>query len=245
MKNPTTLIIGANSEIAKALATQIVEQQDSHLIVISRDVSFYEQSAFANTISIKVDHYKEKEISEAIACVESLSTDKQITRVFVCHGVLHSQSFQPEKRLEDFNAKAFNEVISANTTSPMLWLKHLVPVLNSNTECKVVFFTARVASITDNGLGGWYSYRASKAALNMLLKSAVVELNRRAKNIKLISFHPGTTDSPLSKPFQRNVPEGKLFTGEFVAKQLIEITENTAVDGELSYVDWQGETIPW
>lgn len=245
MKNPTTLIIGANSEIAKAIALQIVNDEKSNLIVISRDTSFYNQPMFANTIIIDVDNYLEEEISEAVKCVDSLSTNNQITSVFICHGVLHNQTCQPEKRLEDFNANTFNEIVAANTIAPMLWIKHLVLILCGKSPCKIVFFTARVASITDNRLGGWYSYRASKAALNMLLKSAAVELNRRAKNIKLVSFHPGTTDSPLSKPFQRNVPQGKLFTSEFVATQLIDITEKTSFDGELSYLDWQGKKIPW
>ena len=79
----------------------------------------------------------------------------------------------------------------------------------------------------------------------MMVKTAAVELARRAKNIKLIAFHPGTTDTPLSKPFQKNVPANKLFTAEFVAKQLLEIVANTPVDQTASYLDWQGETINW
>jgi hypothetical protein len=79
----------------------------------------------------------------------------------------------------------------------------------------------------------------------MLIKSAAVEFARRAKNIKLISFHPGTTDSPLSKPFQKNVPAGKLFTSDFVAKQLMHITQIAKVDGQASFLDWQGKEISW
>ena len=94
-------------------------------------------------------------------------------------------------------------------------------------------------------LGGWYSYRASKAALNMMLKTATIELARRAKNIKIIAFHPGTTDTPLSKPFQKNVPANKLFSSDFVAQQLLQIVEESVIDGELSYLDWQGEAINW
>lgn len=127
----------------------------------------------------------------------------------------------------------------------MLWLKSLVPLLSGKQACKIVVFSARVGSISDNKLGGWYSYRASKAAINMLLKSAAVELARSVKNIKLISFHPGTTDSPLSKPFHKNVPANKLFKSEFVAQQLIDIVQNTAIDGQASFVDWQGKSTPW
>ena len=129
-----------------------------------------------------------------------------ISQVFICHGVLHNKRCQSEKRLEDFSAEAFSEIIQANTITPMLWLKHLVPILTHKQPCKIVVFTARVGSINDNQLGGWYSYRTSKAAMNMLLKTTAVELARRAKNIKLISFHPGTTDTPCRNPFKKTCP---------------------------------------
>lgn len=253
MENQTIVIIGASSEIAKALALQItsVKEKDNNtqLIVVSRNVDFYHQGDFelltpSNLNTISVENYQESEIRHAVSKIE-LIAKFEITKVFICHGVLHNEHCQPEKRLEDFSPESFTDILTANTITPMLWLKHLSPKIAGNIQCKIVVFTARVGSISDNRLGGWYSYRASKAAMNMLLTSAAVELARRAKNIKLISFHPGTTDSPLSKPFQSNVPAGKLFTSEFVAKQLLMIVDNTEVDGKASYLDWQGETIPW
>lgn len=246
MKNQTTVIIGANSEIAKSIAIQTVNnmQNDSQLIVVSRQNDFYQQALFKNVQVVTVNDYTESEINKAVNNIKAVASCP-VAHVFICHGILHNENCQPEKRLEDFSASMFTEIVTANTVTPMLWLKHLTPIITGKTPCKIVVFTARVGSISDNRLGGWYSYRASKAAMNMLLTSAAVELSRRAKNIKLISFHPGTTDSPLSKPFQKNVPEGKLFTPEFVAKQLIGIVENTPVDGKASYVDWQGKDIPW
>lgn len=244
MKNQTTLIIGANSDIAKALAQQVIINKGSELIVISRNIDFYQQKAFNQTNVIPIENYQELEIGLAVERIVKMNTTN-ISQVFICHGILHNKICQPEKRLEDFSAKAFTEILTANTITPMLWLKHLTPILAGNQSCKVVIFTARVGSISDNKLGGWYSYRASKAAMNMLIKSASVELARRAKNVKLISFHPGTTDTPLSKPFQKNVPKGKLFTPEFVAKQLLSIVENTPVNGEASFLDWQGKSITW
>jgi NAD(P)-dependent dehydrogenase (short-subunit alcohol dehydrogenase family) len=127
----------------------------------------------------------------------------------------------------------------------MLWIQQLVPILSSKKTTKIVVFNARVGSISENQLGGWYSYRTSKAALNMLLKTLAIELARRSPNIKLISFHPGTTDTPLSKPYQKNVPIKKLFTSNFVAHQLLNIIEDIEVDGKTSYIDWQGKTINW
>ena len=239
-----TLIIGANSGIAKSLALKTVQNENSHLVVVSRDVSFYQQALFSEATVINIKNYDEQEISSTVNFIQKLNPEN-IAQVFMCHGVLHNKETQPEKRLEDFSPEAFLQIIHANTITPMLWLKHLTPVLTNKNDCKVVIFTARVGSISDNKLGGWYSYRASKASMNMLIKSAAVELARRAKNIKLISFHPGTTDTELSKPFQKNVPKDKLFTCEFVASQLLTIVENTAIDGEASFLDWQGKNIPW
>jgi len=243
--NNTVVIIGANSDIAKALAQKIVQENvHTQLIVISRNTSHYQQKIFNKIRVISVENYQEESIVKASLQIKSLAISP-ITAVFICHGILHNERCQPEKRLEDFSANVCLEIITANTITPMLWLKNLTPIITGKQDCKLVIFTARVGSISDNKLGGWYSYRASKAAMNMLIKSAAVELARRAKNIKLISFHPGTTDTPLSKPFQKNVPQGKLFTPEFVAEQLLTITEDTDVNGEASFVDWQGKDIPW
>lgn len=248
MTNQTTLIIGANSAIAKALALQVIDDNNSavntKLIVVTRDVSFYQHQKFSKSKVISVQDYQESSINSAI---QEINKDKAISikQVFICHGLLHNEVINPEKRLQEFSAESFTAVLTANTITPMLWLKNLIPTLKGKQVCKVVVFNARVGSISDNKIGGWYSYRASKAAVNMLLKTAAVELSRTAKNIKLISFHPGTTDTPLSKPFQKNVPENKLFTSEFVAKQLLQIVKKTDLDGEASFVDWQGKTIPW
>ena len=244
MTNQTTLIIGANSAIAKALALQVIKESDTKLIVVTRDTSFYQHEQFNNSKVISIKDYQETSISTV---VQDISKDKttSINQVFICHGLLHNNNINPEKRLQEFSAESFTEILTANTITPLLWLKNLVPILKGKQPCKVVVFSARVGSISDNKIGGWYSYRASKAAVNMLLKSAAVELSRTAKNIKLISFHPGTTDTPLSKPFQKNVPESKLFTSEFVAKQLLQIVSENEVDGEASFLDWQGKTIPW
>jgi NAD(P)-dependent dehydrogenase (short-subunit alcohol dehydrogenase family) len=241
---PQTLIIGANSGIAKAIADQILKKATDNLIVISRDLSFYKNKGVPSTHQIEVNDYSAISITQAVEKIKDLEI-QSINRIFICHGVLHTNNIQPEKRLEDFDACSFVEVMMANALTPILWIKSLAPMLSSKHEGKITIFSARVGSISDNKLGGWYSYRASKAALNMLLKTAAIELKRRAKNIKLISFHPGTTDTELSKPFQKNVPDGKLFNGEFVAKQLISIVDNMPIDNTLSYVDWQGKEIDW
>ncbi|MFT5756849.1 MAG: NAD(P)-dependent dehydrogenase (short-subunit alcohol dehydrogenase family) [Alteromonadaceae bacterium] len=243
-----TLIIGANSDIGKAIAEQISHSENIGLIIISRDIvnntGHIDGSVNSRVSKINVQNYQATSIEQAIKKIP-LNIHAPITRVFICNGILHSDDFQPEKRLEEIDPAAFIQVMTANTLTPLIWIQKLTPMLTGKTPCKIVVFSARVGSISDNRLGGWYSYRASKAALNMMLKTASIELARRAKNIKIIIFHPGTTDTPLSKPFQKNVPENKLFTSEFVATQLIMIVEKTAIDGTASYLDWQGKAINW
>lgn len=245
MTKKVTILIGANSEIAKALAKSVINSNETELIVISRELSFYHQPIFDNSHLITIRSYSESNIIKSVNRISTICCHSVISQVYICHGMLHNQQCFPEKRLEDFNSASFNEVVAVNTITPMLWLKSLLTVFPTKDICKIVVFSARVGSISDNRSGGWYSYRASKAGLNMLLKSVAIEFSRRAKNLKLISFHPGTTDSPLSKPFQSNVPKGKLFTSDFVAQRLLDITHNTQVDGQLSYLDWQGRRIEW
>ena len=172
----------------------------------------------------------------------------RITRVVICIGVLHQSEphpMMPEKRLEDVNIQQLMHSAHVNTILPALWVAKLLPLAKGAQPCVMAVLSARVGSIGDNRLGGWYSYRSSKAALNMFLKTAAIEYSRRANNVKLLAFHPGTTDTDLSKPFQANVPRDKLFTPAFVARQLIGIMDGLSADGELSYLDWQGQPIVW
>jgi NAD(P)-dependent dehydrogenase (short-subunit alcohol dehydrogenase family) len=239
-----TLIIGANSEIAKAVTIELKKSLTTGLILVSRNTEQESNLQDEQIKSITVDDYQETQINKVITEIKHFD-HAPITQVIICNGILHSKTIKPEKRIEDFQVEAFNKVMSSNALTPMLWIQKLIPILTGKSPCKIVVFSARVGSISDNRLGGWYSYRASKSALNMMLKTTAIELARRDKHMKLVAFHPGTTDTPLSKPFQRNVPANKLFTCEFVAKQLLSIIEQVNFDQQASYLDWQGKTISW
>jgi NAD(P)-dependent dehydrogenase (short-subunit alcohol dehydrogenase family) len=127
---------------------------------------------------------------------------------------------------------------------PALWLKYLVKVM-AKDKASIVFFSARVGSISENGLGGWYGYRASKAALNMFVKTASVEYKRRSPNTTLACYHPGTVDTNLSKPFQANVKQGKLFTVDFTVSKLLHHMEGFDAEQSPYYIDWEGKTIQY
>ena len=240
----TALIIGAGGGLGAALCKQWQQNNtvDSVIAVSSRATDDDVKNASSNIEYIKCD-YSEAAIAETCERIKKL-TDS-ITRVCICNGVLHNENVWPEKRIEDINLNTLQEVFSINSFIPVLWLKALLPLIKGDADCVVAVFSARVGSIQDNRSGGWYSYRASKAALNMLLKTAAIEFARRASNVKLIAFQPGTTDTALSKPFQAAVKPGNLFTPEFVAQRLVDIMNNQQLDGELSFIDWENKSIAW
>lgn len=237
----SVLVIGAGSAIAKALISALLQHTSvREVVAVSREMN--EPVADKRIRFISCD-YSATGIAEVAHQLNDLSGG--FSRVFVCTGLLHGGAINPEKRVEDISVDQLAEVFRINSILPALWLQALLPVLKKSTHCVFTLFSARVGSISDNQRGGWYSYRASKAALNMLIKTAAIEYSRRAPGVKLLAFHPGTVDTELSRPFQKNVPPEKLFTPAFVASRLIEITDNLPVDGQASYLDWAGHTIDW
>ncbi len=236
------LVIGASGGIGNALFHGWQQQEDiDRVIGISRLVLPSESDEDKSHVWIQTD-YSDESIGQI--CSALAEENLNITRVCICNGILHNENVWPDKRIEDLEMDALQEIFRINSFLPMMWLKHLMPLLKSDEDCIVTVFSARIGSITDNRLGGWYSYRASKAALNMMLKTASIEFARRAKNVKLIAFHPGTTDTPLSRPFQKNIAH-EILKPTVVADSLIDIMKQQHVDGSLSYLDWEGEPIDW
>ena len=240
------LVLGASGGLGSAMVSEFLNDPeiDKVFAVSSKKnpVGSNEGQNQSKLVWLQAE-YSETQMADAVS--QLMPHAGTFSRVCVCHGLLHSDKLWPEKRLEDITSEALQEIFHSNTVVPALWLKLLFKILKGQTPCIVATMSARVGSLSDNNLGGWYAYRASKAALNMVLKTASIEYARRAKNVKLIAFHPGTTDTALSKPFQSTVPTGKLFTTEFVAEQLAMIMDSAQLDGELSYLDWDGQTIAW
>ncbi|WP_220744494.1 SDR family NAD(P)-dependent oxidoreductase [Shewanella colwelliana] len=232
-----SVVIGASSVIAKALIEHLLMQ--GPVIAISRQALTYTAKRPKSIQS----GYSEGEIA---ALVSELARQKHvISNVFIFNGILHQDRVKPEKRLEDLSEEAMNTLFKINTITPMMWLKHLMPLVKGDRKCVIAVMSARIGSISDNRLGGWYSYRASKAALNMLLQTSAVEYARRAKNVAILAFHPGTTDTPLSKPFLQNVPKEKLFSPDFVAERLLAVTQTVTPSAQAYFIDWNGDAILW
>jgi len=162
-----------------------------------------------------------------------------------CVGVLHTDKHQPEKSIRQFDADWFTQSMNTNCLPTLLLAKYAVPLLKHSEDPVFAAVSAKVGSIADNRLGGWHSYRASKAALNMALKCLAIEWERTLKSAKVLSIHPGTTDTELSKPFQKRVPESQLFSSGKTARYLLEHIADAHRHESGRFIAWDGQTIPW
>ncbi|NVK43464.1 MAG: SDR family NAD(P)-dependent oxidoreductase [Oceanospirillaceae bacterium] len=162
-----------------------------------------------------------------------------------CVGVLHKGDRGPEKSLAQLSGDWFEHSMAVNALGPLMLLKHLHPLLVHHTSSQFAVISARVGSISENQLGGWYSYRASKAALNMLMKTAAIEMSRRFPHLQLLCLHPGTTATELSAPFSARVPPEKLFSVDRTVRQLLQVLEEARGGPSGRFLSWDGSELPW
>jgi NAD(P)-dependent dehydrogenase (short-subunit alcohol dehydrogenase family) len=187
-----------------------------------------------------IDYQKESTIQNAANLAAS---EQPLDWVVVATGLLHEGDITPEKSLSVLSVEKFERLFAVNTIAPAMLAKHFLPKMNRQAPSIFAALSARVGSISDNRLGGWYAYRASKAALNMIIKNAAIEMARFNKKSTVVCLHPGTVDSDLSKPFQSNVPAGKLFTPDYAAQQLISVMQQLTPQQSGLCIGWDGKTI--
>ncbi|MGY6628838.1 MAG: SDR family NAD(P)-dependent oxidoreductase [Oceanicaulis sp.] len=183
------------------------------------------------------------------AAAEAAADGGPLHLVISATGILHDGAdLQPEKSWRDLDADRLAEVLRINLIGPSLIARHTLDRLargprDAPEKAVWAALSARVGSISDNRLGGWHGYRASKAALNQMIRTLSVELARKAPGAACIGLHPGTVDTGLSKPFQRNVPDGKLFTPEYSAEKLLGVMDAIGPADSGEVFDWAGERI--
>lgn len=171
--------------------------------------------------------------------------DIRLSLIVNAAGVLHGEGFGPEKKLEDLNAGVLERVFAVNVFGPALMLKAFRPLMAREGKAVFAAISARVGSIADNRLGGWYAYRASKAALNQVIRTAGIEFGRRNRNAIAAALHPGTTDTGLSEPFQANVPARKLFSVEQTCGYLLSVIDDLTEGDNGGFFAWDGKPIEW
>lgn len=236
------IIIGGGG-IATALMQLYLTQGDK-VVVFSRQPQAQHEIAASLTdhphlLWFCTNEFAETDYQTTLRQVFSESTHL----IFCCIGFLHNQSRGPEKSLKAVDANFMLETLQANTVEPALWLQRLMPFAVKQPKLKMLWLSAKVGSISDNNLGGWYSYRASKAALNMLVKTAAIELRRLQPELILVSVHPGTTDTALSQPFQQNLAKGQLQSALATAERLALVADELVKAKHGHLLNWDGQVL--
>jgi NAD(P)-dependent dehydrogenase (short-subunit alcohol dehydrogenase family) len=186
---------------------------------------------------------KDEASIEAVA--KAAAAEGPLDLVLVATGVLHGPALRPEKTWRSLDAAALAEAFAINATGPALIAKHTLGLLRRDAKSAFACLSARVGSIEDNRLGGWHAYRASKAALNMLVRSFAVELHQRNPGALCVALHPGTVDTRLSQPFQGGVDPAKLFTPTRSARALLGVLDRLTPADSGRLFAWDGQPIPF
>lgn len=238
-------IFGASGGIGSAIVAKLA-QDDIHLWAGSRRGNKHsgahsDTPSNANIIPFQFDLTDEA----SIAAAADRMRDDSPELIIVATGILTlPDGIGPERSYKKINPESMAQLFELNTIGPALVAKHVLPLLPKNRRTVFAALSARVGSIEDNSLGGWHSYRASKTALNMLLKNFAIELSRTHEHAIVAGLHPGTVDSELSKPFQASVPEGKLFTPEYSAAKMLAVLDRLTPADSGGVFDWAGKHIP-
>ncbi len=188
---------------------------------------------------LRLDYAEPDTIAEAAGSIGG-----PLDLVIVATGLLHDGEFGPEKSLRDLDADALARSFAVNTIGPALVAKHFLPLMRRDGKSVFAALSARVGSISDNGVGGWYGYRAAKAALNQMLKTASIEHARRWPEGVVVGLHPGTVDTGLSKPFQRNVADGKLFDAAYSAGAMLDVLDGLSATDSGKVFAYDGSEVP-
>ncbi|MDO5768866.1 MAG: SDR family oxidoreductase [Psychrobacter sp.] len=254
MQQSHYLIIGGAGGIGRALVEHLIMASSVDGIQMQLFATYHRRTPdrqASNLNWINMDVTNEDSIQAAVADIQSKTTHLNV--VINAVGMLQSKDNGPEKSIRQLESEFFIENMTVNALPSLLIAKHVKPLLkaassqSSTKDSPAIYATisARVGSISDNQVGGWYSYRMSKAALNMGMKTLAIEWSRTLKNACVVVMQPGTVDTELSRPFQGNVPKAKLFTADYSAAQLLEVLSTMTVEQSGSFVDWAGEQIPW
>lgn len=231
LKHNAAVVIGASGGVGRAVADAL--EASGRYAVVHR---------FARTLSgaAHLDLEDERTIADAAAQV---AAGPAPTLIFLATGVLH-HGHDPERTYKAMTPEHLLRDYHVNAVGPALVARHLLPLLPRDRRSVFAALSARVGSIGDNRLGGWHSYRASKAALNMILTNLAIELARSHPEAVVAGLHPGTVDTGLSQPFQRGVTPGKLFTPAYSAERLLAVLEGLGPADSGGVFAWDGARIP-
>lgn len=232
MTGKAAVIFGATGGIGSAIADQL--ESDSGFASVIR-------FSRSESSPVRVDLTSEASIRDAAQWVKHRHIAPSM--LFVATGLLHNDKRGPEKSLRELDADWLLQNYQVNAVGPALIAKYFLPLMDRQEIFRFAALSARVGSISDNRLGGWYGYRASKAALNMMIRNLAIEWSRKNDRSIIVALHPGTVDTELSQPFQGNVPPEKLFDSSRAARQLLDLLETLQPAQSGKIFAWDGTEI--
>lgn len=244
------LVTGASSGVGLAVVQELLGRADvARVFAVSRGANDSPelaalQSAYGERIRPLACDISSEPALQALAADVRANTDR-LHLVFNAAGLLHAPGLRPEKSVTQLRLAALSEVFAINAFAPVLLAQAMLPLMKHGEPAVMASLSARVGSIGDNRLGGWYSYRASKAAQNQLMRTLSIELRRTHPQVSCVVLHPGTVDTPLSRPFQLNVPADKLFSPRRAAQQLLGVVATMTPERSGEFLAWDGKPIAW
>ena len=233
-------VVGASNGIGAALVKALVDSGRCETVfALSRDPSAIDAGPTVQAVRCDFD------APETIgAAAEEIGQTGPLDLVIVASGLLHDgDRVAPEKAWRHLNHDQMLRVFEINTVGPSLVAGAFLPIMRRDPRSVFAALAARVGSITDNRLGGWYSYRASKAALVMIIKSLAIELQRKRRNTICVALHPGTVDTGLSKPFQSATKPGQVVSPAVAANHLLKVIDGLQADDSGRQFAWDGVEI--
>ena len=249
-QNGVRMVIGANRGIGLALtAAQLRDPR------VTRVIATHRQGADLQQLSLLSQQHGEKLSLHALDVVDGRNLEefgrflKQqqggIDLTIHAAGILHEENVQPEKSFMHCRPDSLMRMFEVNSIGPLMVAGKLLTSQPRQRHFKFAVLSAMVGSIGDNRLGGWYGYRASKAALNQFIKTLAIECRIKYPNAALVAIHPGTTDTELSRPYQNSVKPGKLYTPEQTASRILNVIDSTGPERSGEFLNWDGNPIPW
>ncbi|KUJ83992.1 cell-cell signaling protein [Microbulbifer flavimaris] len=236
------LIAGASGGIAAALGSEISQRfPDAELLTVSRRGEAPE--GFTAAYHLQADLTDAGSVTQVAEFIAEKGAPPDW--VICCCGILHTDDHGPEKALDQCEDAWLLESMRINVITHMHLARALSPALKPSHPLVWASLSAKVGSIGDNNLGGWYSYRMSKAALNMFVRNLSIEWGRRLDHCCVVAVHPGTTDTELSKPFQKNIREDKLYSAATSAERIVDVLAGLDEKRNGKLLFWDGEVLPW
>ena len=234
-------VIGASGGIGRSMTELLAaDERTANVIAFARNPGAID---LPGVRSAHIDLEDEASIETAAAFA---SSDGALDLIVMTTGILwQGDDIRPEKSMREIRAASLERLFAINATGPALVARHFLPQLRKGSKSVFAALSARVGSISDNRLGGWYGYRASKAALNMLLKTLAIEHARRFPDSVIAGLHPGTVDTGLSRPFTGRTPADRLFTSRQSAQYLLEVIDDLDPADSGRVFAWDGTRIEY